>query len=149
MAGTQGAAEVVDALLRAGADETIVDNQGRKASDVVGGEVAEEERLAEDFERVSELLANAPADRAWRRRGYLVLCRAHPHRVQHHSQASNDTDHSDTARRTRSRAKLARAGGVAGGSTVDGRPGVDWDIVMTRVLLLQEEGIFRTIVGYL
>ena len=140
---------MVDALLRAGADETIVDSHGFKASDLVGLEVAEEERLAEDFERVSELLANAPADRAWRRRGYLVLCRAHPHRVQHHSQASSDTDHSGTARRTRSRAKLARAGGVAGGSRVDEPTGVDWRVAVAKVLLLHEEGVFRTIVGYL
>ena len=101
MAGSQGAAEVVDALLRAGADETIADMFGNKAADMIGKDVEEADRLAEDVERVRELLANAPADRAWRRRGYLVLCRAHPDRVQQHSQASSDTTHhTNVARRT-------------------------------------------------
>lgn len=34
--------------------------------------------MAEGVDRVRQLLANAPADRAWRRWGYLVLCRARP-----------------------------------------------------------------------
>lgn len=33
-----------------------------------------------DVRRVKELLVNAPADRAWRRRGLPVLCRAFPDR---------------------------------------------------------------------
>ena len=150
-AGTQGAAEVVDALLRAGADETIIIDGGLKAADVIGAAVEEEEdRLAEDVERVRELLANAPADRAWRRRGYLVLCRAHPDRVQHQGQVSSGIHHSDTARRTRTRAKLARPAETAGdSSSVDECTGVDWVDVVSKVLVVQEEGIFRTIVGYL
>ena len=147
-AGTQGAAEVVNALLRAGADETIVDSQGNKAADLIGEDI-EEDHLVEDVERVLELLANAPADRAWRRRGYLVLCRAHPGRVQQNRMAISDTDHTDTARRIRSRLKQARAATKGDRSSVDDRTGVDWGAVMVKVLSLQEEGVFRTIVGYL
>ncbi len=38
--------------------------------------------LVEDAERVRRLLANAPADTAWHRREYLVLCQAHPDTLQ-------------------------------------------------------------------
>lgn len=44
--GTPGAAEAVDALLRAGADETIVGSRGATASDLIGMFVDEEDRLA-------------------------------------------------------------------------------------------------------
>lgn len=81
-AGRQGAAETVDALLRSGADETIKNADGVVAADIVGEWVDEQDRVAEDFELVSKLLKNAPADRAWRRRGLFVLYRAHPDRVQ-------------------------------------------------------------------
>ncbi|CAN0374400.1 unnamed protein product, partial [Ectocarpus sp. 12 AP-2014] len=33
-------------------------------------------------ESVPQLFERAPRDKAWRRRGWLVLCRAFPHRVQ-------------------------------------------------------------------
>ena len=108
-----GAAEAVDLLLRSGADETIPNEQALTAADVVGMNVVQEDDMIEDVQRVRELLANAPADRAWRRRGYPVLCRTHPDRM-----------------------RQVRDGG-------------DWAVAMERVLALQEEGIFRTIVGYL
>ena len=146
-AGRQGAAEVVDSLLRAGADETIVDHHGRKAFDMIGWDVEEHDRLAEDFERVRQLLANAPADRAWRRRGYLVLCRAHPDRVQ--GQVIGSTHHADTGRRNRNFEEMARVGKVVGGNIVDEKDGGGWTVVISKVLRLEEEGIFRTIVGYL
>lgn len=81
-AGKQGAAEIVDALLRAGADETIVNFFGDNAADGIRADVeGDENYLAGNVDRVRELLANAPADRAWRRRGYLVLCRSYPDKV--------------------------------------------------------------------
>ncbi len=57
---------MVDVLLRPGADETIVDTFGETAADVVAVQVEEGDRLADDVERARRLLANAPADRAWR-----------------------------------------------------------------------------------
>eukprot|EP00752_Nemacystus_decipiens_P007706 g6889.t1 len=84
-AGTKGAAEVVDALLRAGADEAMADKTKRLGS---------------------------PTQR--------------------------------TARRTGN-----RRAGIAGGSTVVGSTRGDWAIVVAKVVRLQEEGIFRTIVGNL
>ncbi len=75
-AGTLGIADVVDLLLRRGADEKAVDREGKAAADMIGSFV-EHNSVAEDVERVRRLLANAPADRAWRRRGFLAMCRAH------------------------------------------------------------------------
>lgn len=67
-----------------------------RAADLVRLRTGEEEdRLAEDVERVHELLVNAPAVRAWRRRGYPVLCRAHPDRV--HQKQEVSTLYSGTA----------------------------------------------------
>lgn len=115
-AGRQGgAAGLVECLLRAGADETIVNNDGNRAVEELGNEVEEEaDRLAEDVERVRELLAIAPADRSWRHRGYLVLCRARPHRVQQGHMMISGTHRIDTARGTRTCAELTRSAGSRG-----------------------------------
>ena len=142
-AGTQGAAEVVEFLLREGADETVVSITGTAAIDVIGLHAAEENSLDEDVERVRKLLANAPADRAWRRRGYLVLCRAHSDRVE--QRQVMDVIH-------QANGSLEEASGcneTVEGSNMDGRTGGDWAVVVSKVLLLQEEDVFRTIVGYL
>ncbi len=150
-AGRHGAAAAVDVLLRSGADETIVDEDGNAAADVVGGDVEEEDRVAEDVERVHKLLANAPADRAWRRRGYLVICRAHPDRVEQMPEMRSAL--TATGRMTRrsdilGRTEASRCQDV-GGSAVEEGTRADWARVVGAVLGLQEEGIFRTIVGYL
>ena len=76
-AGRIGAPEIVDLLLRHGADEKANIKDGRTPADLVRTSVGQEDSVAEGVERVRKLLANAPADRAWRRRGFLVLCRAH------------------------------------------------------------------------
>ena len=151
-AGRQGAAEAVDILLRSGADETVLDDNGAAAADVVAEDVEEEDRLAEDVDRVHKLLANAPADRAWRRRGYLVLCRARPDRVQQTPESSREN--TEVGRRTHRGDKLARAEALSfkeavGRGVLDKRAGGEWMDVVARVVGLQEEGIFRTIVGYL
>ncbi len=142
---------MVDQLLRSGADETILDEWGETAADAVARDVGEEYRVAEDEERVHKLLADAPADRAWRRRGYLVMCRAHPDRVQHLQE--NSSTHASVARQTRHDGKLQRPGTSScndgKGAIVDGTIAGSWGCAATRVLRLQEEGIFRMILGYL
>ena len=150
-AGMQGAAEVVDALLRSGADETIVNDHGKTAADLVPRYIPEGHRRAEGVERVRKLLANAPADRVWRRRGYLVVCRAYPDRLQQApTSSSGDTG---KGRLAHSGAKLVRTGAFdcsvkAAGRAVDERVSDEWANVVARVLGLQEEDVFRTIVGY-
>ena len=102
-AGKIGSAEVVDLLLRRGADEKALTNGGETAADLIGSQVEEHDSLAEDVDRVRKLLANAPADRAWRRRGFLVLCRAfYPGgRVQLGHGISNNAD-SGVSKKSRS-----------------------------------------------
>lgn len=68
----------VGALLWRGADESLVTNGSHlKPLDVVGRRViVTTENYDDDCEQVRELLTRAPADRAWRRRSCVVLCRA-------------------------------------------------------------------------
>lgn len=73
-AGGVGSAEMADLLLRSGGDErkvpaNIVGKLGLYLSKTRVSEMIEE------FDKVRTLLANAPADRAWRRRGPVVLDR--------------------------------------------------------------------------
>ena len=56
---TQGAAEVVDALLRWGADPLALSTSGQTAVDVIGERVEEKHRLAEDVEHVHDLLSHS------------------------------------------------------------------------------------------
>ena len=83
-----------------------------------------------------------------------MLCRAHPDSVRQGTRQESSSAHAGIARRTRSRATRARAERsgcheAVGGGTVKERAGDGWAAVMPRVLGLQEEDIFRTIVGYL
>lgn len=67
----------VDLLLRWGADETALDKNGKTPAELLNFDDEDDESLSQDgVERVRLLLARAPADRAWRRRGWLVMIRA-------------------------------------------------------------------------
>ena len=115
-AGKRGAVEMVDLLLRWGAEETATRPIERTPADVAGLLCRDLEEEG-GVERVRELLANAPVAReAWRRRGLLVASRGRPQMV------------------------LLSASTQACG---------EWTELMGRVLGLAEEGVFRTIVGYL
>lgn len=129
--------ELVGDLLRFGADETMVDGEGKTAADHAGRfPMRMPYDIEENVDRVIKLLlANAPADRAWRRRGLLLLC---------------------VARRRRERLQSTRINSVQIQSE-NGRPKVeekadnDWTRMATWVaaLGLGQEGVFRTVVGYL
>jgi len=140
------ASKVVDLLLRSGADETIPDRDGYTAAGLVA--VPEDIQPNEDANRVRKLLVNAPADRAWRRRGFLVLCRAHPNRVQ---QVLETSIHQTGMTPGTCSAKSTDTIGCTGVkcSTVDQRGDRGWALVVAHVLGLQEEGIFRAVVGFL
>ncbi|CAN0252288.1 unnamed protein product [Ectocarpus sp. 6 AP-2014] len=103
---------MVDLLLRWGADETVVDNKGKTPLDVC---------TAETKDRVRKLLVNAPADRTWRRRGWLVmLCERERRKTE------------------KKGCKVARTeeGIVLGGMAA-------WLLAVT------DEGVLRTVVGFL
>lgn len=81
--------DAADLLLRWGADETATDDEGNTPS----SKIPAIDRAAKDdrprLERLSKLLSRAPQDRAWRRRGFLVMCRAFPDRVRLESKTTD------------------------------------------------------------
>ncbi|CBJ26830.1 EsV-1-21 [Ectocarpus siliculosus] len=79
------APEIVDLLLRWGACKEIT-CYGLTPLGVLN---AYNSMNTDNLKRVRDLLHNAPADRAWRRRGFLVLCRAFPDRM--HQNVGNNT----------------------------------------------------------
>lgn len=62
---------VVRVLLHYGADEKAEDNWGETPTDYLLSHYDDEEYRA----RVSAMIARAPCDRAWRRRGWLIMLR--------------------------------------------------------------------------
>ncbi len=70
-----GFGDVVDLLLRWGADETIVNKIGVLPADAVKIRVSHGDATQEEVARARDLLIRAPADRAWRRRGWILMIR--------------------------------------------------------------------------
>lgn len=159
---------MTDLLLRWGADETVVDVERMTPMDVVARKIAACAGLSgdphgadflqimmADISVVRDLLRRAPADRAWRRRGFLVVCRAHPERAVPKQDCSKIPRSS--APNTRSRVKRERAqasgvdsgGGGAGGSFHGACVGGNLPDLPARVPHLGEEVVFRMIIEYL
>lgn len=148
-------------LLKAGADETAVHNEGKPPSDVIRDDcclLVLRMLLNETVNRIRTLLVNAPKDRAWARRGFLVLCRAFPERVR--LQLQNDAcraapSMSDDPSFSRATSKRA--------ATTDGRGGgrrqpaaahpeeraMAFKATISRLLGLEAGVVFRTIVEFL
>lgn len=162
-----GVAEVVDLLLRWGADETTTieppsddsDDSDDSHSDSLEKTVADVwEHYVEDHRisaagpnPVRKLLADAQKDRTCRRRGWLMLVRAFRNRVR--LKAENRSSAAITGR-----AQSVRATGVAAaasdGAQADSiqrreRPIRGLSGVVAGVVGFQEDGVFRNIVKFL
>ena len=129
-------------LLRWGADEKLRDNGGTTAEDGVGGENGEsadcnEEREADDM-HIRWMLARAPADRSWRRRGWLVMARSCPAKVQLAKESGGDGGGTGNGK---------EPGG--GGSGTRDQTGIDLEHLVGAVVGLDETGVFRAVVGFL
>ncbi|CAN0152041.1 unnamed protein product, partial [Hapterophycus canaliculatus] len=75
----KGVGTTVDLLLRSGASEALVNSTGNSPADMLGAEVdpfESEPCSGEELSRARALLLHAPADRAWRRRCWLIMLRA-------------------------------------------------------------------------
>lgn len=112
------------------------------------------------------LLARARADRAdraWRRRGLVVLCRAHCRKKFQGSRAQSQIAGGDSGRSNTKWTKTvlldlveAKEGNIdyqhrgenVGGSTLGVNPAGGWGCVAWRLCNLEEGGIFRAIAGY-
>ncbi|CAM9841117.1 unnamed protein product, partial [Hapterophycus canaliculatus] len=113
--------EVVELLLRWGADETAVNRVGHAAIDTVPTKHCSFSFLRFAVrQRLESLLRRAPNDRAWRRRSFFVLCRAHPRRL---------------------RLKVAPHAAADSPPCFDG--------LAAWLMALQDEDVFRHIVGFL
>ena len=147
----------VEALLHWGADETLTTSSGETAEDMLGewdrrdlsGDEDEDahiyadssegqERSAND-QRIRHMLARAPADRCWRRRGWLVLARSCPTTVQLAQDTGGGSNSSGCSTKT---AKTGRNGS-------DDRETADLARLVGRVVGLDVEDIFRLVVGFL
>ena len=155
IAGKKHSAECVDILLRSGSDETMVDNLGQIAADMVGQRVEVEERSPVEIERVRLLLANARADKAWRRRGFLVLCRAFPERTSSPACGASAQDRTEsedvelgTIRIDSGSFEYSRGSSSDSPSRIK-RNACRWEALAARLLELPEEEIFRNTVTYL
>lgn len=126
--------DLVDCLLRSGADETIVNNNGETAAGRAGG--FESNYSRESFDRLYRMLEKAHIERVWRRRGILFLC------IFHLEHRPPDAETVDTPE--------MNSTGLSD-STVNERPDDGWTLSANWWLSLKqgEPGIFRTIVGYL
>eukprot|EP00752_Nemacystus_decipiens_P001326 g1316.t1 len=146
-AGRAGIAGVVDLLLRWGADENVTNDLGQTPNDVVGSRVQEQNDQGEGVERVRSLLADAPADRAWRRRGFLVMCRAHypGGRVQ----LVQGSSHTFASVWHRAAATLSPANSKAEAAGVE----IEWANVASMLMGVGDRGavdlVFEAIVAYL
>lgn len=118
-AGKRGAMEIVNLLLQREADETAADHSNKTPADMAGILCSDIEDV-EGVEHVRKLLANAPAARAARKAW---------------------------RRRGLLVASKARPHMVFLGTSTRSRG--EWLDLIGRVLSLAEEGVFRTIVGYL
>ncbi|CAN0135268.1 unnamed protein product [Ectocarpus sp. 4 AP-2014] len=161
-------AAVVDLLLRWGADETAVDNEGRTPAERLNDVPGDRPCSQEDFNRAQLLLARAPADRAWRRRGWLVLLRSRAStariascdssgdaRVESSGAAASGMGEGRKVARREGAASVAGGGREQAGSGVDDvepespagsravRGAVGW------LVDVRPEGVFRLVLSFL
>lgn len=182
-----GAVEVADLLLKWGGDETAVDHEGNTPLSLVGLATTNTTSITTDstittdsvskeennMERLRKLLENAPADRAWRRRGFFVLCRTFPDRVPliSREEGNNNSRSSDinfTKLRKGERVVTlgpddrhgSREPTLVPESTTTASRRVDREATaeivvdgfvreVVKTLLIPEEGVFRKIVSFL
>ncbi|CAB1097619.1 unnamed protein product [Ectocarpus sp. CCAP 1310/34] len=116
---------IVDLLLRWEVSELTLDNAGSTPAALLSVAEGSSSRTAREVERAHALLANTPADRAWRRRSWLVMLRARTEgeRVMHSaSKGSSSSSETEAAGRMMLRNK-DRGGGNKVPRTANGGGG--------------------------
>ena len=153
---------VVDALLRWGADETALNNDGKSPADLLDSVYKGRKCSQEDIERVRLLLARAPADRAWRRRGWLAMLRSRASRSKPIAGGGHEEGSSGASGGAEGSRKVARseaAGGVGSGEGAHATNGVGEEMgavgdelfggAVVRLVGLEPEGVFRAVLEFL
>ncbi|CAM9576818.1 unnamed protein product [Laminaria digitata] len=148
----------VEALLRGDAKENTRNQDNELPHDIVGHGIREEERDNGVVEDIRKMLARAPADRAWRRRGWLAMLNARKRgTVEEHRRKEDEDeaeksghDEAETPSVLSSRRKLADGGKWVSDDTVDVHPSrkrFQW--MVTKMIDDADELIFRKVVSYL
>ncbi|CBN73912.1 MHC_I C-terminus family protein [Ectocarpus siliculosus] len=142
----------VELLLRRGADEELTNEEGDAPADIVGASPSNatvDEEIEVDNQRIRRMLARAPADRSWRRRGLLVLSRSCPTRVQiaNRSSSGSSIGSSKGCFAKVSPASRKNSGGD-NEETGDQMVMVDWRYLVCRLIELEVDGLFRLVVGF-
>lgn len=142
-------AEMVEHLLWWGADESIVDSGGRTPAQRVP---------ADSNPTVLGLLARAPADRAWRRRGVTIMCRSRLNREPPDPPEREVSPRPAKSPRIEGRVEGKVEGGGddavgnSGGSGVAHQGAAEHASetdVVTRVAGMGESGVFEKMMGFL
>ncbi|CAM9298422.1 unnamed protein product [Ectocarpus fasciculatus] len=135
----------VEILLRWGADETLTDDGEETPADVIGFWEDSDIENEADNKRISQMLARAPADRSWRRRGWLVLIRSCPTRVQIANGSTSSISKGCSA-------KVARVSGEGSGGDdeeTEDEMMVDLRDLVGRIVGLEADVLFWSVVGFL
>lgn len=156
-------AATVDSLLRAGADESMVNAASETPADVLErkSDPNEEKVVTDCVAQVRKLLANAPADRAcrvWARRRFVVMCRAFPDRVRLTGGSQSPSTGDSTTSPAKKKAATAEIGegepSECGQGATNGAPkrdtvfAHDFSGAMGSLMGFQAE-LFRSIVEFL
>lgn len=151
----RGLETAVDLLLRWGADETALNNRGRTPEQVLGStRVRNRHCSSDEVERARLLLVRAPADRSWRRRGWLVIFRSHAKKIVAAWDTScvtgggtgNDFHHAAVDQEGKDR-KISRNDAVGGVGHDRGDAGLSG--VVALLVWLEPEAVFRSVIGFL
>ena len=134
----------VSILLLWGADENARDDDDKTPADFNRKWEPPTQYVRDRVERVRLLLARAPADRAWRRRGWLVMLRSRTLKAGGDGGAAGTGEGTNGASGDggASRERSVKQRGGDGGGGVDLSAAVEW-------LEGVEEGVFRNVVGFL
>lgn len=146
----KGLEVAVDLLLRWGADETALNNAGESPADILGEfrlDICETSAIRDEVEHTRLLLSRAPADRTWRRRGWLVVLRSRTEKTRAPVGCDSDGDVEDGAH---SSGGQPEGDGCSGGDAGTGAGAGGVLSGLTAFLVeLGPEGVFRTVVGFL
>lgn len=164
----RGNPEATDLLLRWGADENFAVHPGKPARQLIPSRRGASEEDLPKLERLTRLVERAPLDRAWRRRGLLVMCRDRLEKVQVAAGVGSMTrqKHASSGSRNSKKAKMevvfgsrsSRRGSASSVGTGNSQAGALGEkagggssavSVMEWVVHLGQPVIFRKIIGFL
>eukprot|EP00752_Nemacystus_decipiens_P004952 g4505.t1 len=156
--------DTVNLLLRWGASEQDLDGEGKTTAERLqelkrerggGTNDARAHRLA----RALELLASAPADRAWRRRSWLVMLRARTEKERMERRgdgfraeggdSSGEVVHDDRGREDNETRRQENARSEGRPRSRRRRDSTGFGGLVEVLLGLESDGVFRTILGFL